>query len=190
MRGLTSRQGGTAEGGGPTPGRATVNDRCEPTRTGRSQGEGDRSPWSLLVGQVHDGLGPSDVLVVRQVANALDAKRLVQGVGMIPGQAQRGHWGVGQSHELVHIRLVVWGRVDVGVLNHPWLSLLAPLDNLTQAVPDVSAGGGRGSALCVPASAGAGGRARVRGRAAGRWRGAGRRCRDARRRTLALAVGA
>src|SRR5215211_7981522 len=187
MRGLTSRQGGTAEGGGPTPGRATVNDRCEPTRTGRSQGEGDRSPWSLLVGQVHDRLGPSDILVVRQLANALDAKRLRQGVVSTAGQAQRGHWGVGQARKLLHIRLVIWGRMAVGVLDHPRLSLLAPLkpeegDRLL-AVSEASAGGGRGSAaLSVPSRAGAGGRARIRRGAAGRWRATGRRGRDARRR--------
>src|SRR5829696_1756459 len=75
---------------------------------------------------MHDGLGPSDVLVVRQLPNALGAKRLGQGVGSAAGQAQRGHWGVGQARELVHIRLVVWGPVDVGVLHHPasrcWLA--------------------------------------------------------------------
>jgi hypothetical protein len=41
--GLTSRQGGTAEGGGPPPGCATVTDRCQPARTSRCQGEGSRS---------------------------------------------------------------------------------------------------------------------------------------------------
>jgi hypothetical protein len=87
--------GGAAEGRGPTLGPATVTDRCPPARTGRISGEGNRSPWSLFVCQVHDCLGPSDVLVVRQVANAPDAKRLVQGVGSTAGQAQGGHWGVG-----------------------------------------------------------------------------------------------
>ena len=98
------------------------------------QGEGNRSPWSLFVRQVHDGLGPSDILVVRQLANALDAKRLCQGVGNTAGQAQGGHWGVGQARELIHIRLVVWRRMGVGVLDHPCLPLLALL-NLKNAAP-------------------------------------------------------
>ena len=43
------------------------------------------------------------------------------------------HWSVGQCRELVHIRLVVRGRMDVGVLDHPRLPLLAPLDDLSWA---------------------------------------------------------
>src|SRR5215218_1684215 len=85
--------------------------------------------------------------------------------------------------------------MDAGVLDHPCLPLLAPLDDLKKADPllavlDSSAGGGRGSALPVPSRARAVGRARVRGWAAARWRDRRRRCREAWRRSLALAVGA
>jgi hypothetical protein len=66
----------SAEGGRLTLGRATVTARYPVTPTGRCHGEGNRSPWSLLVGQVDDCLGPSDVLVVRQLTDARDAKRL------------------------------------------------------------------------------------------------------------------
>src|SRR5215218_10413654 len=68
-----------------------------------------------------------------------------------------------------------------------WLPLNLKDAVRLRAALDVSAGGSRGTA--VPSRAGAGGRTRVRGGAAGRWRDAGRRGRDARRRRLALPVG-
>jgi hypothetical protein len=76
MRGLSSWQGGTAEGGGQpsaVPRSWIIANQPAP---GRSQGEGNSSPCVLLVRQVHDCLGPSDIFAVRQLADGLDAKRL------------------------------------------------------------------------------------------------------------------
>jgi hypothetical protein len=74
---LAGRHGrGRGANPGPCHGHGSLPNHLAP---GRSQGEGNRSPRVLLVRQVHDCLGPSDVLVVRQVADALDAKGPLQG---------------------------------------------------------------------------------------------------------------
>src|SRR5215211_678403 len=143
---------------------------------------------------MHDGLSPSDILAVRELANALDAKRLLQGVGSTAGQAERGNRSVGHCRKLVHVRVVVWGRVDVWVLNHPYLPLLAPLDDLDGRAAARSPGGlsrwWSGVRLSLPSRTGAGGRARVRGGAAGRWRDVGRRRGHTRAATPGAALGA
>jgi hypothetical protein len=76
VRGLSSWQGGTGRGRGGNPRPCTVMDRDRQLTPGRSQGEGDSSPWVSLIRQVHDCLGPSDIFAVRQIADGLDAKRL------------------------------------------------------------------------------------------------------------------
>ena len=94
VRGLTSWQSGTAKGGGhpSTVPRSWI--AAKPFAPGQCQGEGNRSLWVLLVRQVHDCLGPSDIFVVCQVANALDVKGLLQGVGITAGQAQGCYWSI------------------------------------------------------------------------------------------------
>jgi hypothetical protein len=75
----------------------------------------DHSSFLFLgMGQVHDCLGSSDVLVVGQIPNGPHPKRLFQGVGVVAGQAQGGQWRVDQLGELQRPRLGVRGRGGLG----------------------------------------------------------------------------
>ena len=94
---------------GANLGRATVTIVAHQLPPGPIPGPGQQitvRSFSLAASRL---LGPSDIPVVCQVANGLDVKGPLQGVGITAGQAKRCHWSVCQASSFSASGWSSWG---------------------------------------------------------------------------------
>jgi hypothetical protein len=85
-----------------------------PCRTGPANQVQPQIVLFLGMRQVHDCLGPSNILVICQITNGPDPKRLLQGVSVAAGQTQGRQRSVDQRSELHRPRLAVRERGGLG----------------------------------------------------------------------------